>query len=57
MVSKRGARLLDPGAVEALSGILLPKALVVTPNLPEAESLVGFPLEDEVSSLPLDERD
>jgi hydroxymethylpyrimidine/phosphomethylpyrimidine kinase len=47
MVAKSGARLLDPGAVEALARELLPRALVVTPNLPEAESLVGFPLEDE----------
>ena len=51
MVAKSGARLLDPGAVEALARDLLPRALVVTPNLPEAESLVGFPLEDEASIL------
>jgi hydroxymethylpyrimidine/phosphomethylpyrimidine kinase len=51
MVAKSGARLLDPGAVEALAAVLLPRALVVTPNLPEAESLVGFPLEDEASIL------
>jgi len=51
MVAKSGARLLDPGAVEALAGLLLPRALVVTPNLPEAASLVGFPLEDEGSIL------
>ena len=49
MVAKSGARLLDPGAVAALAGELLPRALVVTPNLPEAESLVGFPVEDEAS--------
>jgi hydroxymethylpyrimidine/phosphomethylpyrimidine kinase len=51
MVAKSGARLLDPGAVEALAEVLLPRALVVTPNLPETESLVGFPLEDEASIL------
>jgi hydroxymethylpyrimidine/phosphomethylpyrimidine kinase len=51
MVAKSGARLLDPGAVDALAGALLPRAFVVTPNLPEAESLVGFPLEDEASIL------
>ncbi|HLE71011.1 MAG TPA: bifunctional hydroxymethylpyrimidine kinase/phosphomethylpyrimidine kinase [Vicinamibacteria bacterium] len=51
MVAKSGARLLDPAAVEALAGDLLPRALVVTPNLPEAESFVGFPLEDEASIL------
>jgi hydroxymethylpyrimidine/phosphomethylpyrimidine kinase len=51
MVAKSGARLLDPEAVEALAGELVPRALVVTPNLPEAESFVGFPLEDEASIL------
>ncbi len=47
MVAKTGARLLDPNAVAALARQLLPRAFVVTPNLPEAESLVGFPLDDE----------
>jgi len=51
MVAKSGARLLDPEAVEALAEVLLPRALVVTPNLPETESLVGFALEDEASIL------
>jgi hydroxymethylpyrimidine/phosphomethylpyrimidine kinase len=51
MVSKSGARLLDPEAVEALVNVLIPRAFVVTPNLPEAESLVGFPVEDEASIL------
>jgi hydroxymethylpyrimidine/phosphomethylpyrimidine kinase len=49
MVAKSGARLLEPSAVEALAGTLLPRALVVTPNLPEAETLVGFPLDDSAS--------
>jgi hydroxymethylpyrimidine/phosphomethylpyrimidine kinase len=47
MVSKSGARLLAGDAVEALARELLPRALVVTPNLPEAEALVGFALDDE----------
>jgi hydroxymethylpyrimidine/phosphomethylpyrimidine kinase len=47
MVSKSGARLLEPSAIEALRSLLVPRALVVTPNLPEAETLVGFPLERE----------
>jgi hydroxymethylpyrimidine/phosphomethylpyrimidine kinase len=51
MVAKSGARLLDPGAVQAMAAELLPRALVVTPNLPEAESLVGFPVVDEASIL------
>lgn len=41
MVSKSGANLLQPEAVDALRCSLLPLALVVTPNLPEAEALVG----------------
>jgi hydroxymethylpyrimidine/phosphomethylpyrimidine kinase len=47
MVAKTGARLLEPSAVEALVSLLLPRAFVVTPNLPEAETLVGFPLEND----------
>jgi len=46
MVAKGGARLLDPGAVEALIRRLLPIAQVITPNLPEAEVLCGFSIDD-----------
>ena len=46
MVAKGGARLLDPVAVDALIGRLLPLATVVTPNVPEAEALVRFPIPD-----------
>src|SRR5262249_8444610 len=42
MVAKSGARLLDPDAIEALRSRLLPLCTVVTPNLPEAEILVGY---------------
>lgn len=41
MVAKGGARLLDAGAVDALRDRLLPMAFVVTPNIPEAEVLLG----------------
>ncbi len=41
MVAKSGAPLLRPDAVEALRTRLLPLALVVTPNLPEASALAG----------------
>ena len=41
MVAKSGDRLLKEDAVAALVRDLLPLALVVTPNLPEAEVLVG----------------
>jgi hydroxymethylpyrimidine/phosphomethylpyrimidine kinase len=41
MVAKSGDRLLREDAVEALNTTLLPLAMVVTPNLPEAEEIVG----------------
>ena len=41
MVAKAGDRLLREDAVEALKSKLLPLALVVTPNIPEAEVIVG----------------
>ncbi len=41
MVAKGGARLLRDDAVDALRAMLLPLAAVVTPNLPEAEVLLG----------------
>ena len=42
MVAESGARLLDPGAHEALVMRLLPMATVVTPNIPEARELTGL---------------
>ena len=41
MVAKGGARLLHNDAIASLYRYLLPLALVVTPNLPEAEVLLG----------------
>ncbi|MBI4184442.1 MAG: bifunctional hydroxymethylpyrimidine kinase/phosphomethylpyrimidine kinase [Proteobacteria bacterium] len=41
MVAKGGARLLDPAATETLKARLVPRARVITPNLPEAEALAG----------------
>ena len=40
MVAKGGDRLLEEDAVEAMRAELLPRAEVVTPNIPEAEALV-----------------
>ncbi len=42
MVAKSGDRLLREDAVTALRDLLLPLAVVVTPNLPEAEVLAGL---------------
>ena len=44
MVAKSGDPLLQPDARAALIGRILPLALVVTPNLPEAEALTGMPV-------------
>ena len=41
MVSESGARLLDEDARSALVELLLPRATVVTQNVPEAEVLAG----------------
>jgi hydroxymethylpyrimidine/phosphomethylpyrimidine kinase len=41
MVAESGGRLLDEEAEDALRGRLLPRATVVTPNLPEARVLAG----------------
>jgi hydroxymethylpyrimidine/phosphomethylpyrimidine kinase len=41
MVAESGASLLDPDAQSALRELLLPRAAVVTPNVPEAMALVG----------------
>jgi len=41
MVAKGGAKLLRDDAVAALRDALLPLAAVITPNLPEAEVLLG----------------
>src|SRR3954453_15894333 len=41
MVSESGASLLDDDAQSALREKMLPRATVVTPNVPEAEALAG----------------
>jgi hydroxymethylpyrimidine/phosphomethylpyrimidine kinase len=41
MVAESGARLLEPAAQQALVRELLPRASVLTPNLPEARALLG----------------
>lgn len=46
MVSSTGARLLDEDAAAALVEHLLPRAALVTPNIPEARILTGLPIED-----------
>jgi hydroxymethylpyrimidine/phosphomethylpyrimidine kinase len=42
MVAESGAALLEPSARQALIDRLLPRATVVTPNVPEAAALTGL---------------
>ncbi len=46
MVAKGGAPLIDPDAIGALKALLISRAAVVTPNLPEAEILFGGKITD-----------
>jgi hydroxymethylpyrimidine/phosphomethylpyrimidine kinase len=48
MVAESGAQLLDPAARDTLIRLLLPRATVVTPNVPEARALVGKPVDAAV---------
>lgn len=49
MIASTGASLLEPDAVLAYIDELLPLATLITPNLPEAEALLGEPITDEAS--------
>jgi hydroxymethylpyrimidine/phosphomethylpyrimidine kinase len=51
MVAESGGRLLDEEAAEALRTRLLPRATVVTPNLPEARVLARGDENDEPDAL------
>ncbi len=46
MLAKGGARLLAADAVAVLVSRLLPRAALLTPNLPEAEALTGLAIAD-----------
>jgi hydroxymethylpyrimidine/phosphomethylpyrimidine kinase len=46
MVAKGGAALIQPDAIETLKRRLLPRAAVLTPNLPEAAILTGRKIDD-----------
>lgn len=41
MVATSGDSLLEPDAVAAMTGCLIPRAMLITPNLPEAAALLG----------------
>ena len=44
MVASSGERLLAADAVDVLKRVLIPRVLVLTPNLPEAAALLGLPV-------------
>ncbi len=46
MAAKGGARLIEPDAIDALKRLLIGRATVLTPNLPEAEILTGRTIGD-----------
>lgn len=45
MISKSGYDLLKPEAKKALIEILIPMATLITPNLPEAEAILGYKID------------
>ena len=47
LLSTTGVRLLAASAIAPLKKALIPLAAILTPNLPEAEALAGFPIRDE----------
>jgi hydroxymethylpyrimidine/phosphomethylpyrimidine kinase len=48
MIATSGARLLDEDAVEAMVQELIPLADILTPNIPEAEALLGWSIRKPV---------
>jgi hydroxymethylpyrimidine/phosphomethylpyrimidine kinase len=51
LVTSHGELLLERDAVAVLRAVLLPLATLITPNLPEAEALLGRPIPD-VDAMP-----
>lgn len=45
MFAKGGAALLQEASVECLKQMLIPKAFMITPNIPEAECLTGMTID------------
>ena len=46
MISTSGHRLIEESAVEALAKVLIPISSIITPNIPEAEILLGRKLQN-----------
>lgn len=47
MVAKGGSPLLETAALDALKAKLIPRATLITPNLPEAELLLGHAISED----------
>ena len=51
MIAASGDRLLAPDAVDVLKRVLIPLALVITPNLPEAAALLDAPIAESEAEM------
>jgi hydroxymethylpyrimidine/phosphomethylpyrimidine kinase len=51
MVAASGDRLLKAEAIDVLRTVLIPKAMVITPNLPEAAALLDAPMAETESEM------
>ena len=46
MVSTSGCKLISDDAIRAVTDLLIPIGTLITPNIPEAQVLCGFPVKD-----------
>jgi hydroxymethylpyrimidine/phosphomethylpyrimidine kinase len=51
MIAASGDRLLAPDAVDVLKRVLIPRALLITPNLPEAAALLDAPIAESEAEM------
>ena len=52
MIASTGTPLLEPAAMRAYRELLLPLARLITPNLPEAEALLGCSIPNKAALIP-----
>ena len=53
MIAKSGDKLLDDSAITTLRDCLIPRATVITPNLPEAGMILDAPPIDDAREMPV----